>query len=51
MTRTRSWREFWEGETPIYVNERHTLLHYRLIARDILDAINDLPASPPRDDG
>lgn len=29
------WREFWNADTPIYVNERHKALHYRLIARDI----------------
>ncbi len=39
-----SWREFWDGETPIYVNERHKLLHYRLIARGIVEAIAELPA-------
>ena len=44
MTPLKSWREFWEGETPIYVNERHKLLHYRLIARDILQAMDGLPA-------
>jgi SAM-dependent methyltransferase len=42
-TPSRSWRHFWEGDTPIYVNERHKLLHYRLIARDILQALNELP--------
>lgn len=31
-----SWTEFWNSDTPIYVNERHKLLHYRLIARDII---------------
>lgn len=30
-----SWRDFWNGDTPIYVNERHKRLHYGLIARDI----------------
>jgi SAM-dependent methyltransferase len=44
MTPSKSWREFWEGETPIYVNERHKLLHYRGIARDILQAMDGLPA-------
>src|ERR1700751_814934 len=43
MTPSKSWREFWEGETPIYVNERHKLLHYRGIARDILQAMDGLP--------
>ena len=49
MTSAKSWREFWEGETPIYVNERHKLLHYRLIARDILQVLDGLPARAPRD--
>ena len=30
-----SWREFWNADTPIYVNERHKALHYRLVARDV----------------
>ncbi|MBS7704371.1 class I SAM-dependent methyltransferase [Chelatococcus asaccharovorans] len=34
-----SWTEFWNSDTPIYVNERHKLLHYRLIARDIIKLI------------
>jgi SAM-dependent methyltransferase len=38
-----TWREFWEGETPIYVNERHKLLHYRLVAQGILEAMAELP--------
>jgi SAM-dependent methyltransferase len=29
------WREFWNGEHSIYVNERHRALHDRLVARDI----------------
>lgn len=40
-----SWRDFWDGDTPIYVNERHRRLHYRLIARGILDAMAEL--APP----
>jgi SAM-dependent methyltransferase len=44
-----SWRDFWDGDTPIYVNERHKLLHYRLVARGIVDAIAELAhASPPK---
>ncbi|MBS7737709.1 MULTISPECIES: class I SAM-dependent methyltransferase [unclassified Chelatococcus] len=31
-----TWTDFWNSDTPIYVNERHKLLHYRLIARDIV---------------
>jgi SAM-dependent methyltransferase len=38
-----SWQEFWDGETPIYANWRHKLLHYRLIASGIVGAIAELP--------
>lgn len=31
-----SWREFWNADTPIYVNDRHKTLHYAQIARDIV---------------
>jgi SAM-dependent methyltransferase len=34
-----SWRDYWNQDTPIYVSERHKLLHYRLIARDIAELI------------
>jgi ubiquinone/menaquinone biosynthesis C-methylase UbiE len=34
-----SWRDFWNADTPIYVNERHKALHYGLIARDIVGLI------------
>lgn len=30
------WREFWNGEHSIYVNERHRALHDRIVARDIV---------------
>ncbi|MDJ1159225.1 methyltransferase domain-containing protein [Chelatococcus sp. SYSU_G07232] len=30
-----NWRDFWNSDTPIYVSERHKLLHYRLVARDL----------------
>lgn len=30
-----TWREFWDRDTPIYVGERHKLLHYAGIAADI----------------
>ena len=46
-----SWRDFWDGDTPIYVNERHKLLHYRIVARGIIDAIAEFGggagAEPP----
>jgi len=34
-----NWRDYWNQDTPIYVNERHKLLHYRLIANDIIGLI------------
>jgi SAM-dependent methyltransferase len=30
-----NWRDFWNQDTPIYVNDRHKTLHYQIIARDI----------------
>jgi SAM-dependent methyltransferase len=30
------WLDFWNADTPIYVNDRHKAVHYRLIAGDIL---------------
>lgn len=35
----RSWIEFWNADNPIYVNDRHKLLHYRGIASDIRDLL------------
>ena len=37
-----SWRDFWNGDTPIYVSDRHKALHYRQIAKDI---VSHIPAS------
>lgn len=34
-----SWRDYWNGDTPIYANERHKILHDAWIARDILRLI------------
>jgi SAM-dependent methyltransferase len=34
-----SWREFWDRPHAIYVNERHRLLHYDRIAKDIVALI------------
>ena len=31
-----NWREYWNQDTPIYVSERHKVLHYRLVANDIV---------------
>ena len=30
-----SWRDYWNTDHPIYVNQRHRLLHYEGLARDI----------------
>ena len=35
-----NWRDYWNQDTPIYVNERHKLLHYRLIANDIIGLVH-----------
>jgi SAM-dependent methyltransferase len=42
-----SWRDFWDGDTPIYVNERHKLLHYRLVAGGIVAALGELDTATP----
>ena len=34
-----NWRDFWNQDTPIYVSERHKVLHYARIARDIAGLI------------
>jgi SAM-dependent methyltransferase len=39
MTR---WADFWNADNPIYVSERHKLLHYRLVARDIVALMDAL---------
>jgi SAM-dependent methyltransferase len=31
-----NWRDYWNQDTPIYTGERHKLLHYRLVANDII---------------
>jgi SAM-dependent methyltransferase len=30
-----NWRDYWNQDTPIYVSDRHKVLHYQLIASDI----------------
>jgi len=30
------WRDYWNSDTPIYVNDRHRTVHYDIVARDIL---------------
>lgn len=39
-----TWREYWNQDTPIYVNARHKAVHYDVIARQLVDA---LPAGQP----
>jgi SAM-dependent methyltransferase len=39
-----NWRDYWNQDTPIYVGERHKLLHYRLVANDIIGFIPDAEA-------
>ena len=34
-----NWRDYWNQDTPIYVSERHKLLHYALLAKDIAGLI------------
>ena len=45
-----SWREFWNGTHSIYVNDRHRLLHYDMVANDIV-ALMDTPVSVVLDHG
>jgi SAM-dependent methyltransferase len=40
-----NWQDFWNTDTPIYVNPRHKILHYKLIAEDFLTLI---PSGPLR---
>ena len=40
----RSWREFWNADTPIYANRRHLECHYRHIAEDIVGLIDEFHA-------
>jgi len=37
-----SWRDYWNSDTPIYVNERHRRIHYRRIATDLMALIDEL---------
>ncbi|WP_134496372.1 class I SAM-dependent methyltransferase [Microvirga pakistanensis] len=34
-----NWRDYWNQDTPIYSGERHKILHYRLVANDIVGHI------------
>ena len=40
-----SWRDFWNGEHAIYVNDRHRTLHYDRIAKDMAALIETPDAS------
>jgi SAM-dependent methyltransferase len=41
------WRDFWNGETPIYVNERHRQVHYQRIAADLCALVEEYSADRP----
>jgi SAM-dependent methyltransferase len=34
-----TWRDYWNQDTPIYVNARHKAVHYELIARQLVEAL------------
>ncbi len=34
-----TWRDYWNQDTPIYVNARHKAVHYDLIARQLVEAL------------
>src|SRR4051794_19709814 len=36
-----SWREFFDGDHALYVNERHKLLHGRMVARDVARLVGE----------
>ncbi len=31
-----TWRDYWNSDTPIYVNDRHKIVHYTRIANEVL---------------
>ena len=45
-----NWRDYWNRDTPIYVGERHKVLHYRLVASDIA-ALSPSPEAHVLDHG
>jgi SAM-dependent methyltransferase len=45
-----NWRDFWDQDTPIYVGDRHKVLHYQRIANDIAAFISS-PAAHVLDHG
>jgi ubiquinone/menaquinone biosynthesis C-methylase UbiE len=40
-----NWRDFWNQDTPIYVSERHKVLHYARIAADLARLVPSPTAS------
>lgn len=36
-----TWRDYWNSDTPIYVNERHKHVHYARIANDVLALLSE----------
>lgn len=36
-----TWRDYWNSDTPIYVNDRHKHVHYARIANDVLALISE----------
>ncbi|MFZ4530954.1 MAG: class I SAM-dependent methyltransferase [Alsobacter sp.] len=42
-----SWRDFFDGDHAIYVNDRHRLLHDRIVTRDIAALVRELAPGTP----
>lgn len=40
----KSWIDYWNSDHPIYVNQRHLMLHYRGIAQGISDLVPEADA-------
>lgn len=34
-----TWRDYWNGDVPVYVSERHSTAHYRRLTRDIVNLL------------
>jgi hypothetical protein len=41
-----SWRQYWNDDNPIYVNQRHQQLHCSRIADDTLRLVDELCQEP-----
>lgn len=50
MAGMSSWVDFWNTDTSIYVSDRHKMLHYRQVAKDIAELI-DRPGAVVLDHG